>query len=202
MSFALAMMSSEWNPQRKATTMAIQIGAKPDSGFGDPIGMLKDCHRRIEHFLHVLCLVADRAGSRTVTGEEATAVRSAFQYVRIGGRRHAADEEESLFPRLQEDANAEDFEEVNGLEDDHHHANDLHDIVGAIYSAWIFAGRLSDGDKARLLSATTRLQTVVRRTHSCRGAGCFSARSRDVECPHYRSHRAGFRIRRQAAVNG
>ena len=24
--------------------MAIQIGAKPDSGFDDPIGMLKDCH--------------------------------------------------------------------------------------------------------------------------------------------------------------
>ena len=31
--------------------MGIQIGAKPDSGFDDPIGMLKDCHRRIEHFL-------------------------------------------------------------------------------------------------------------------------------------------------------
>jgi len=34
--------------------MAIQIGAKPDSGFDDPIGMLKDCHRRIERFLGIL----------------------------------------------------------------------------------------------------------------------------------------------------
>lgn len=30
--------------------MAFQIGAKPDSSFDDPIGMLKDCHRRIESF--------------------------------------------------------------------------------------------------------------------------------------------------------
>jgi hypothetical protein len=37
--------------------MAIQIGAKPDSGFDDPIGMLKDCHRRIEHFLNILCVL-------------------------------------------------------------------------------------------------------------------------------------------------
>jgi hypothetical protein len=37
--------------------MAIQIGAKPDSGFDDPIGMLKDCHRRIESFLGILCVV-------------------------------------------------------------------------------------------------------------------------------------------------
>ncbi len=196
------MMSSEWNPQRKATTMAIQIGAKPDSGFGDPIGMLKDCHRRIEHFLHVLCLVADRAGSRTVTGEEATAVRSAFQYVRIGGRRHAADEEESLFPRLQEDANAEDFEEVNGLEDDHHHANDLHDIVGAIYSAWIFAGRLSDGDKARLLSATTRLRQLYEEHILVEEQVVFPRAVEMLNAHTIAAIGQEFRIRRQAAVNG
>ena len=48
--------------------MAIPIGAKPDSGFDDPIGMLKDCHRRIEHFLNILCLVADRAHIRKPYG--------------------------------------------------------------------------------------------------------------------------------------
>ena len=41
--------------------MSVQIGAKPDSGFDDPLGMLKDCHRRIEHFLGILRLVAERA---------------------------------------------------------------------------------------------------------------------------------------------
>jgi hypothetical protein len=46
--------------------MTIQIGAKPDSGFDDPIGMLKDCHRRIEHFLYMLC-VAWRHGEDRVS---------------------------------------------------------------------------------------------------------------------------------------
>jgi hypothetical protein len=50
--------------------MAIQIGAKRDSGFDDPLGMLKDCHRRIENFLGILCVVVERAQGRSLTGEE------------------------------------------------------------------------------------------------------------------------------------
>ena len=80
--------------------MAIQIGAKPDSGFDDPIGMLKDCHRRIEHFLNILCTVAERVGDRSLTEEEHSAVKAALQYFHTGGERHTLDEEESLFPRL------------------------------------------------------------------------------------------------------
>jgi hypothetical protein len=41
--------------------MGIQIGAKPDSGFDDPIGMLKDCHRRIASLLGILCVVVTQA---------------------------------------------------------------------------------------------------------------------------------------------
>ncbi len=39
--------------------MGIQISAKPDSGFNDPIGTRKQCRRRIEHFLGILCVVGD-----------------------------------------------------------------------------------------------------------------------------------------------
>ena len=65
--------------------MAIQIGAKPDSGFDDPIGMLKDCHRRIESFRGVLCVAVDSAQGRSLTGEEQDAVQAALQYFRTGG---------------------------------------------------------------------------------------------------------------------
>ena len=58
--------------------MAIQIGAKPDSGFDDPIGMLKDCHRRIESFLGILCVVVDRAQGRSLADEERDAVKAAL----------------------------------------------------------------------------------------------------------------------------
>ena len=138
--------------------MAIQIGAKSDSGFDDPIGMLKDCHRRIERFLHILWVVAERANDRALTDEEAEAVQSALHYFRVGGQRHTADEEESLFPRLRAESTAGNFEEIGGLENDHRNANDLHATVDTLYSEWIAAGVLGPEDEQRLRSSAEKLK--------------------------------------------
>ena len=138
--------------------MAIQIGAKPDCGFDDPVGMLIDCHRRIERFLHVLWIVAERANDRALTDEESAAVQSALQYFHVGGQRHTADEEESLFPRLRAESTAGNFEEIGGLENDHRNANDLHATVDTLYSAWIAAGVLSPEDEQILRSSTEKLK--------------------------------------------
>ena len=139
--------------------MAIQIGAKPDSGFDDPIGMLKDCHRRIESFLHILCVVVDRARGRTLTNEERAAVQAALQYFRTGGQRHTADEEQSLFPRLRK-SNAQAFEEIDRLEHDHREANDLHMSVQRLYTAWIESSGLTPDETQQLLSETSRLNQL------------------------------------------
>jgi hypothetical protein len=120
------------NPESELS-MAIQIGAKPDGGFEDPIGMLKDCHRPIERFLHILSVVSDRAAGRALTDEETEAVQSSLQYFRQGGLGHTADEEESLFPRLRRESWAGDFKEISGLEDDHREADALHSAVDALY---------------------------------------------------------------------
>ena len=138
--------------------MALQIGAKPDSGFDDPIGMLIDCHRRIERFLHVLCVVADRARNRALTDEEVTATQSALQYFHVGGLRHTSDEEKSLFPRLRAESIVANFEEIGRLKDDHRNANDLHATVDALYTAWIASGHLNSEDEQRLRSATEQLK--------------------------------------------
>jgi hemerythrin-like domain-containing protein len=138
--------------------MPVQIGARPDSGFDDPIGMLKDCHRRIEYFLKVLCVVAERARARTLANEEVAAVESALQYFRVGGQRHNADEEESLFPRLRADLAFCSFEEIAGLESDHQAANQLHRQIEEDYRIWIDRKRLSTGEEKRLLEATQRLK--------------------------------------------
>jgi hemerythrin-like domain-containing protein len=142
--------------------MAIQIGARPDSGFDDPIGMLKDCHRRIERFLHILWVVANRAAGRALTDEEAAAVQSALHYFRQGGQRHTADEEESLFPRLRAESAAGNFEELGGLESDHRQANSLHAAVETLYLAWISNGLLSPEDEERLLYATEQLKHLYK----------------------------------------
>jgi iron-sulfur cluster repair protein YtfE (RIC family) len=140
--------------------MAVHIGAKPDSGFDDPIGMLKDCHRRIEHFLDILCLVAERAHTRSLSGEERSAVKAALQYFHVGGERHTADEEESLFPRLRSESAAGSLEDVNRLESDHHRAAGLHESVDWIYTAWISAGILGPDEQQRLLSQTRELKQL------------------------------------------
>jgi hypothetical protein len=44
--------------------MPIQIGQPPGHDFDEPLGLLSDCHRRIEPFLHVLVVVdAELAGA-------------------------------------------------------------------------------------------------------------------------------------------
>jgi hemerythrin-like domain-containing protein len=143
----------------KVEIMAIQIGAKPDSGFDDPIGMLKDCHRRIESFLGILCVVVDRAQGRSLTDEESAAIRAALQYFRTGGQRHTADEEESLFPRLRACA-AGALQEIDRLEADHLEAGHLHGSVEQIYAAWIESGELEAGKTQELLAETARLKQL------------------------------------------
>ncbi len=139
--------------------MAVQIGAKPDSGFDDPLGMLKDCHRRIEMFFGILCRVAERGESGSLNDEEQTAVQAALHYFREGGQRHTADEEESLFPRLK-DSRAPGFDALDRLEDDHRDANKLHAAVERLFSAWIASGSISPEDRQSLLSTAHRLRTL------------------------------------------
>lgn len=137
--------------------MPVQIGAKRDSGFDDPIGMLTDCHRRIENFLRVLDIVRNRAKGRTLSEEEASAVRASLDYFRTGGRRHTADEEESLFPRLRAQLSAQDFKELDGLEHEHQFADARHAEVDDLYTHWISAGTLNDAESARLATAVDEL---------------------------------------------
>jgi hemerythrin-like domain-containing protein len=143
----------------KGTIMGIQIGAKPDCGFDDPLGMLKDCHRRVERFLGILCLVVERAQGRELTGEESTAAEAALHYFREGGQRHTADEEESLFPRLRA-ASARAEETLSRLESDHQDAGQLHDLVEKLYRVWIARGTLSSEETQELLSATCQLRNL------------------------------------------
>ena len=137
--------------------MGVQIGAKPDSGFDDPIGMLKDCHRRIEQFLRILCVVIERAAGRRLTEEESAAVQSALRYFCSGGRRHTADEEESLFPRLRSGGQTDSMSDLARLEDDHQFAAECHELVESLYTKWIVDGALLPEYQKALADATGQL---------------------------------------------
>jgi hypothetical protein len=64
----------------------ITIGKKPESSFADPLGLLSDCHRRIEHFLGLLITVTTDARGGTLTSEQRAALVAAGQYFREARR--------------------------------------------------------------------------------------------------------------------
>ena len=140
--------------------MAIQIGAKPDSGFDDPIGMLADCHRRIERFLNILCQVARQADGRTLTADESDAVDAALRYFHESGPRHNSDEEDSLFPRLRSAHAAGVLDKVEHLEAEHQQSEALHKEAAELFARWQAEGTLEGVDRARLHAVTANLEQI------------------------------------------
>jgi hemerythrin-like domain-containing protein len=177
--------------------MAIQIGAKPDAGFDDPLGMLKDCHRRIENFLRVLCTVAERAGTGALRSEEADAVLAALHYFHVGGVRHNADEEESLFPRLRRELALASIDEISALESEHRTAGDLHDEVERLYRVWMANDGLREGEAERLRATTRRLQTIYEGHIEVEETVVFPRAAEVLDRETLKAMGAEFRARRQ-----
>lgn len=146
--------------------MPIVIGAKPESSFKDPIGLLNDCHRRIERFLSVLVRIAAEAQGQPLTGEQRTALDTALRYFREAAPKHTADEEQSLFPRLREMGRPETaaaVEQIALLERDHTQADKGHAEADRLGRAWLAAGRLTSADAARLSAVLAALADLYRR---------------------------------------
>ncbi len=79
----------------------IQIGAPVAHDFGNPLGVLSDCHRRVEHFLRMMITVAEQARGGALAEEQRDALEVALRYFVEAAPKHTADEEESLFPQLR-----------------------------------------------------------------------------------------------------
>jgi hemerythrin-like domain-containing protein len=145
--------------------MPIIIGARPESSFTNPIGLLSDCHRRIERFLDVLLGITREAGGQELSQEQRTALDTALRYFRVAAPKHTDDEEQSLFPRLRELDNPEIrslLARVDSLEDDHVRANGLHQQADRLGQAWLNDGRLSSEQAARLTETLANLSSLYR----------------------------------------
>src|SRR6266567_6809242 len=131
--------------------MPIQIGQKKAADFSDPLGMLSDCHRRIERFLAALLTLAREGKAGELDEGQKASLRNALEYFRTSGPRHTADEEESLFPRMQESkAGAAELRSIELLEADHEAADRAHREIDVLGARWLQAGRLNEADAARM----------------------------------------------------
>ena len=143
--------------------MPLKIGQRPDHGFDEPLGLLSDCHRRIEHFLHVLTATADRADGGSLSDGERIQLEAALTYFRTAAPRHTADEEESLFPRMEASLDRNAITALNvirRLESDHARAERLHDAVEQLVRLWLAHRRLANGLVQELNQHLARLNTL------------------------------------------
>jgi hemerythrin-like domain-containing protein len=143
----------------------IIIGAKRESNFGDPIGLLGDCHRRIERFLGVLIRVADQAHGGSLTEEQRASWETALRYFREAAPKHTADEEESLFPRLRK-IDRPDLQallaRVDALQEEHACAEKGHAEVDRLGQLRLSDCKLPSEQAARLITVLAELGQLYR----------------------------------------
>lgn len=143
--------------------VTVTIGSKPLAGFDQPIEMLKDCHRRIEHFLAVLKQVVERFGGDNLPDEGRRALEASLNYFANAAPRHTADEEHSLFPRLRRSGDptaCQAIEELDRLESDHRRADAYHARVEQIARRWLGDGRIDELDRAALADLLDELIAI------------------------------------------
>ncbi|MBI3910874.1 MAG: hemerythrin domain-containing protein [Armatimonadetes bacterium] len=115
--------------------------------FDDPIGMLRACHRRIERAVNVLERVAEREQNGTFDAEAGEALRQTLYYFSTGVPRHAADEEQSLFPRLrQHDPVA--FRSLEALTREHTEADATYRELADLAEELLRTGRFETPEKS------------------------------------------------------
>lgn len=141
--------------------MFVQLGHDGQPDFGQPIALMMDCHRRIEHFLQMLVNVTQRYGRRELDDEGRVALEAALDYFRHAAPRHIADEEESLFPRMR---NSDDhrltdaLDELDRLEGDHRQVEAAHQRIDQLGRYWLDARTL---DQASLEELSRLLKELV-----------------------------------------
>jgi pyridoxamine 5'-phosphate oxidase len=155
--------------------MAVQIGALQDAGYDRPIAMLRDCHRRIRHFVAILRQVAHHAKGYQPNEDQQAAVLAALRYFRTSGPLHTQDEEQSLFPRLLQRASTEVIATINQLELEHREAEELHRRIEELYQNWMSEFGLNSIEEEELISATDALEAFYLRHTEIEENVAFSA---------------------------
>jgi len=125
--------------------MPVNLGTTGQPDFDQPIELMMDCHRRIEHFLGVLQKVAARYTDQPLDTQGREALETAMNYFRSAAPRHTADEEQSLFPRMRQVDDPQvrqAMAQIDRLESDHRKAEAAHARLDELGRRWLAEGAL------------------------------------------------------------
>lgn len=146
--------------------MPIPLGSKGQPDFTEPIALMMDCHRRIEHFLEVLTRVFNRYSRGELDAQGREALTTALDYFASAAPRHTADEEQSLFPRMRacaDPAIREAMAQMDQLEADHRDAEAAHIRLDTIGRRWLDVGRLTVAERDELEALLTAMTATYAR---------------------------------------
>lgn len=161
--------------------MPIKLNQAADHGFDEPLGLLSDCHRRIERFLRVLLIIAREHRGEPLPADRQDMLRQALEYFRTAAPRHTADEEASLFPRLQRSAHAEAAQAratIERLGADHRAADVRHAAVDRLGGQWLREARLTPEAVAELVRNLEALEAMYRHHIATEDTELFPAAGR------------------------
>ena len=183
--------------------MPLQIGQRSDHGFTEPLGLLSDCHRRIEHFLGVLLAIERHAAGGTLEARPRADLEAALTYFATAAPKHTADEEESLFPRLRattDPAAIQALDLLDRLEQDHNEAEQHHCSVDILGRRWLAVGSLDPVAATALRAHLSALQTIYRQHIGLEDRELFPAAARLLSPDQLREVGMEMAARRQKAV--
>ncbi len=145
--------------------MPVQLGAQGQPDFSQPIELMMDCHRRIEHFLDVLLRITNLYAAVPLDEQGRTALLTALDYFKQAAPRHTADEEQSLFPRMRQTGDPallEAMARMDGLEADHRRAELAHGRLDDLGRRWLKYGQLDKPLVTKFRSILHELNSVYR----------------------------------------
>jgi hemerythrin-like domain-containing protein len=146
--------------------MPVTIGKAIESDYTNPLGLLSDCHRRIERFLELLITVVYQAAGAKLPTEEREALETALRYFREAAPKHTSDEEESLFPRLRTLQNPLAQTAVSMLDvlhEDHETANLAHQEIESLCLQWLADDKLAKESCQHLSELLESLKNIYQR---------------------------------------
>jgi hemerythrin-like domain-containing protein len=144
----------------------LQIGEKPSPTFDDPLGLMSDCHRRVESFLRALIIVTEQANGCPLNEKQREGLQTALRYFSEAAPKHTADEENSLFPRMRALAYEEveaALKKIDALEADHRVAGAAHETVERIGKRWLEQNQLPQNDVIDLVKQLRLLHGIYER---------------------------------------
>jgi hemerythrin-like domain-containing protein len=142
--------------------MPIQIGAKTENSFANPIGLMADCHRRIKKFLSLMITVMRQTHGGPLQVNQRDAFETALLYFAEAAPKHTLDEEESLFPRIRKSSD-DGAKSLDQLEQEHYVAELSHLRVNYLGEKWMREGSLSTEDAVDLATALGKLSAIYKK---------------------------------------